>query len=107
MSAARTAASLCSIASTSGEGPDRAGRRSGGLAPAEARCPDGHLRAGERKIQSRLDQGRLDRVTPAHQAFVQAVQAPDVLEMLAGAAQRVIETEIGAIDRLRLLDVSL
>src|SRR5512146_2925823 len=106
MSAARTAASLCSIGSTSGSAPDR-GRRSGGLAPAQARCADRHLRPRERKIQSRLDQGRLDRVAAARQAFMEAVQAPDILEMLAGPAQLAVEAEVGAVDGFGLPDMAL
>src|SRR5215470_1995002 len=80
---------------------------SGGFAAAEARRPDRHLAARLREIEPCLDQRGFDLVAAPHQAFVQAVQAPDVLRMLAGAAELAVIAEIGAIDRLRLLDATL
>ena len=46
----------------------------------------------------------LHRLAPPPQAFVQPVQAPDVPRMLAGARQRVVQPQIGAIDRLGLVN---
>src|SRR4029077_18906122 len=80
---------------------------SGGFAAAQARGADRHLAARQREVEPRLDQRRLGRVAAPYQAFVQAVQAPDVVGMLAGAAQLAVEAEIGAIDRLGLGELAL
>ena len=42
-----------------------------------------------------------------HQAFVEAMQAPDILRMLAGAREGSVQPEIGAVDRLGLAHAAL
>ena len=69
-----------------------------------SRRPSPAPRPGQRQVEARLDQRRLDRVAAPRQAFVQAVQAPDVVGMLAGAAELAVEAEIRAVDRLGLGD---
>ena len=67
----------------------------------------GNLRPRHRQIESLLDQSRLDLLAAAGQAFVQPVQRPEVVGVLAGPAQLAVQPEIGAVDRLGLLDASL
>src|SRR5689334_17859096 len=80
---------------------------SGGFAAAEAGGADRHLGARLGEIEPGLDQRRLDRVAAPAQAFVEPVQAPDVLGMLAGAAQLAVVAQVGAVDRFGLLDMAL
>ena len=54
----------------------------------EARGPDRHLGAGKRLVELQLDQRGLHRLAPVGQALVQAMQAPDVARVLAGAGER-------------------
>src|SRR4029078_2867570 len=77
------------------------------LEPAEAGSSYRHIGAGKRDVEPRLDEGRFGGLGALHQAFVEAMQAPYIVGMLAGAAQRVVEAEIGAIDRFRLFDLAL
>src|SRR6476620_8506715 len=74
---------------------------------AEAGCLDRNLRPRLRQIESLLDQSCLDLITTADQALVQPVQRPEIIGMLAGAAQLAVETEVGAVYRLGFLDPSL
>src|ERR1700738_226449 len=78
-----------------------------GFAPAEARGAHRHLRPGQRQIETRLDQRRFNRVAPARQAFMETVQAPNILWMLARSAELAVVAEIRAVDRLRLGDAAL
>ena len=73
----------------------------GGFPPAKTRRPYRHLRAGGCEIQPRLDQRRFDRLAAARQTFVQAVQAPHVFGVPAGAVGLAVEAEVGAVDRFR------
>ena len=79
----------------------------GGSHPAEAGGPDRHVGPGNRDVEPLPDDLGFRLLAEPHQAFVEAVQAPDVLGMLAGPRQGGVETEIGAVDRLRLLDAAL
>ena len=54
-----------------------------------------------------LDHAGLALLAEPKETLVQAMQAPWVLRVLAGAAQGAVEPEIGAIDALRLLDAPL
>ena len=56
------------------------------LAPAEAGGADRHLGAGQGQSSRALISGASTVSPRRRQAFVQAVQAPDVVGMLAGAA---------------------
>src|SRR6476469_1147863 len=77
------------------------------LAPAQA--GSAHRLVGARlgKIEPRLDQRGLERLAAPGQAFVQAVQASDVVGMPAGPADGLVEAEIGAIDGLGLGEPAL
>ncbi len=74
---------------------------------AEAGRLDGHIGPCDGEIETLLDDRRFHRLAPPHQTFVQAVQAPDIVRMLTGTAQRFVETKVGAIGRLRFLDPPL
>ena len=67
----------------------------GTSARADARC------------ETLLDDLGLRRSPEPAEALVEAVQAPDVVGVLAGAAKRAVEAEVGAVDRFRLLDLAL
>src|SRR5262249_22193700 len=83
-------------------------RRSGGdLHAAEAGGLYRHLRPRQRQVEALLDQGRLDPLTAPCQAFMQSVQAPEVVRMLTGPAELAIEAEIGPVNRFGLGDPSL
>ena len=71
---------------------------------AEARRPRSDVGAGQREVEPLLDDGGLVVLAEPGQAFVVAVQAPDVVRVLAGAAERVVEPEVGAVDGFGLLD---
>ena len=43
----------------------------------------------------------------AHQAFMEAVEAPDIVGVLAGAGERVVEPEIGAVNGFGFFDLVL
>src|ERR1700716_2286003 len=77
------------------------------LHAAEAGGLHRHLRPGQRQVEALLDEGGLDRLAAPGQAFVQSVQAPEVVGMLAGAAELAVEAEIRAVDRLGLGDPAL
>src|SRR5947209_4078936 len=77
------------------------------LAPAEAGGADGYLGAGEGEVEAGLDQRRFQGVPAPRQAFVQPVQAPDIVGMLAGPAEPAIQAQVRAVDRLGLLEPSL
>ena len=76
-------------------------------ATAEARCLDRNLRPRLRQVEPLLDQSCLGLLSATDQAFVQPVQRPEIVGMLAGAAQLAVKTEIGAIYRLGFLDPPL
>src|SRR5215213_6552486 len=80
---------------------------SGGFASAEAGGADRHLGARLGEIEPCLDQWRLDRVPAPAQTLVEPVQAPDVLGMLAGAAQLAVVAQVGSVDRFGLLEMAL
>src|SRR5215475_8121218 len=71
---------------------------------AEAGGLHRHLRAGHGEVEALLDQGRLGGLAAPREAFVQPVQAPQIVEMLAGAAELAVEAEIRSVDRLGLGD---
>ena len=58
------------------------------LPPTEARRPHHDFGARAREIEAGLDHRRFQRVAATDQAFMQAVQAPEVVRVLAGAAER-------------------
>ncbi len=66
---------------------------------------DRHTGAGDGEIETLLDHRREIGLSETHQALVIAVQTPDILGMLEGSRQRVIESEIGAVDRFGLLNL--
>src|SRR5689334_1477081 len=74
---------------------------------AEAGCLDRNLRPRLCQVEPLLDQGRLRLLATTDQAFVQPVQRPEVIGMLAGAAQLAVEAEVGAVYRLGFLDPAL
>src|SRR5581483_2451732 len=80
---------------------------SGVAHPAEARRLDLDVGPGQRRLELRLDAGRFRAPPEPHEALVIAVQAPDVVRVLAGARQRGIEPEVSGIDGGGLLDVPL
>ena len=69
--------------------------------------PYRNLRPRLRQVEPLFDQSRLDLFSATDQAFVQPVQRPQIIGMLAGAAQLAVKTEIRAVYRLGLLDPSL
>src|SRR5580704_15013908 len=77
------------------------------LHAAEAGGLHRYLRSGQGQVEALLDEGGLHRLATPGQAFVQPVQAPEVVGMLAGAAELAVEAEIRAIDRLGLGDPAL
>src|ERR1700739_730018 len=77
-------------------------RSSRDLHAAEAGGLHRHLRSGQRQVEALLDEGGLDPLAAPGQAFVQPVQAPEVVGVLAGAAELAVEAEIRAVDRLGL-----
>jgi len=74
---------------------------------AEAGGLDRNLRSRLRQVEPLFDQSRLDLFSATDQAFVQPVQRPEIIGMLAGAAQLAVKAEIGAVYRLGLIDPSL
>ena len=57
--------------------------------------------------EQRLHVRSLDLLASGTEAFVESVQRPDVARVLDGTRQRVVESEIGAVDRLGLAMTSL
>ena len=55
--------------------------------------------------EPRLDQRRFNRVAPARQAFMETVQAPDILGMLARPVERAVEAD-GAVDVVEVVDAA-
>src|SRR5690242_98026 len=78
-----------------------------GSPAAEAGRRDRHAGEGERGVQLRLESFGLAAAAEAMETLVVAVQAPDVAGVPAGPPQRVIDPEVGAVHRSRLLDVAL
>src|SRR3954447_4593984 len=76
-------------------------------AATEARRRHWHARERQRAVQLGLQRVGLVTAAEAVQAFVIAVQAPDVVRVLAGPSQRAVEPEVGAVHRRRLLDMAL
>ena len=76
-------------------------------ASAVARRSDRHLRACACLGEQRLHVRSLDRLASGTEAFVESVQRPDVARVLDVTRQRVVESEIGAVDRLGLAMTSL
>src|SRR6185369_8518475 len=74
---------------------------------AEAGCLDRNLRPRLRQVEPLFDQGRLGLLSATNQAFVQTVQRPEIVGVLAGAAQLAVKAEVGAVHRLGFLDASL
>src|SRR5690606_37888732 len=93
--------------------PGRCGRtiwanRSGrDLGAAVAGGPHRHLAAGQRQVEALLHQRALDSLAAAGEAFVQAVQRPNIVGVLARPAELSVIAEIRAVDRLGLLDPAL
>src|SRR5437868_4525587 len=79
----------------------------GGIAAAKAGRLDRNFRARLRQIEPLFDQRPFDVFAAADQAFVQPVQRPQIIGVLAGAAQFAVEPEIGAVNLLRLGDPAL
>src|SRR3954464_3045794 len=67
---------------------------------AEAGRPYLNLRPRLRQIEPLPDQSRFDSLSAANQAFVQPVQRPQIVWILASPAELSVKTEIGTIDRL-------
>src|SRR5262245_14110436 len=84
---------------------ERSSRRR--LHAAEAGGLDRHVGPGRGDVETLLDDAGFRVLAEPHQAFVKSVQAPDVFRMLAGARQRAVKAEIGAVDRLRFLHMAL
>ena len=74
---------------------------------AEAGSPDRDIGASDHQIEPLLHHCRFGRALQFDQAFVQSVQAPDIVRMLTGSAQASVITEIGPIDRFGLGHVTL
>ena len=74
---------------------------------AEAGRNDWHISTGGGDIKALLDEGRFFRAAKLRQAFVITDEAPDGIRMLAGAAQRMVKSEIGAIDGCCFFGASL
>jgi hypothetical protein len=62
--------------------------------------PDRHFRPGDCLVQKQSDMAPFDRFAAPVQAFIQPVQAPDIARMLAGARQRLVQTQIGPVHGL-------
>src|SRR5512144_3260690 len=69
------------------------------LLPAIAGGVDRYLGAGEGAVELALHVRHLHGLAAAGQALVEAVEAPDVLRVLASAGQFAVEPEICTIDR--------
>ena len=83
------------------------GRSASGSLPAVARRPDRHVRVCAGNLELLPDDAcRLPLAEPG-QAFVVAVQAPDVARVLAGTGQRVVEAKVSAVDGLGVDDPAL
>ncbi len=54
-----------------------------------------------------FDHGGFGIFAQTRQAFVVAVEAPDVVGVLAGAGQRTVEAQIGAVDGFGFFDMAL
>ena len=76
--------------------------RSGHLT-AVARRLHRHIRPRDGPIQLAFDMRRLDGLAAPGQAFMQTVQAPDIVGMLTGPRQGVVQPQIGPVDGLGLL----
>src|SRR5581483_2089962 len=75
--------------------------------PAVAGRVDGHVRVGRGDLQLLPDDVGLLVLAQPGEAFVVAVQAPDVAGMLAGPGQGAVEPEVGPVDRFSFLDPAL
>lgn len=65
--------------------------------------PNRHLGVCEIPVEKPFYMQCFDRLASIDQAFVQPVQAPHVCWMLARTGERVIKSQIGAMDRLGLV----
>ena len=66
--------------------------------PAKAGGGDGYVGTGAGEVEASLGRGSLMMFVEAVQAFDVAVQAPDVVRVLRGTAERVIEPQVSAVD---------
>src|SRR5215470_13549655 len=64
-----------------------------GLLSAVAGSIHWYFGAGQGLVELLLDEQRFHGLTAPAQAFVQAVQAPQITQMLAGAAQGVVQAQ--------------
>ena len=71
--------------------------------PAEAGCLDRHFRPRLREIEPLPDQGGLDLFAATDQAFVQAVQAPDVVGMPARPAAATMRPQLASLPKKAVL----
>ena len=78
-----------------------------GLLPAVAGGVHRHFSASESVVKLLLDQGGFHGFTAPSQTFVQAVKTPQIAQMLAGATQRLIQTQVGPVHRFRFFQVPL
>src|SRR5687768_1186093 len=71
--------------------------------PAETGRLDRQVGPGCGNVESLLYNVGFGVLAQPHQAFMIAMQAPDVLWMLTGSRQSAVEAEVGHVDRLRFL----
>src|SRR5437764_11009309 len=83
--------------------PTRVARSGGRRGAAEARRRDWHRRLGQRAIELGPDDVGLVASALPVQALVVAVQAPDVVGVLAGTPQGAVQPQVGPVDRLGVL----
>ena len=77
------------------------------MQPAIAGALDRHVGARRGEIEAQLDYLGLRRLAEPRQTLVEPVQTPNIIRMLAGAAQGIVEPQIGAVNGLGLLDPAL
>ena len=75
--------------------------------PAEAGGVYRYISAGCCHIEALLDDGSFTVLAQSRQAFVKAMEAPDVVGVLAGAGKGVVKAEIGAVNGFSFLDMVL
>jgi hypothetical protein len=73
---------------------------------AEARGPDGDFRTCHRQIEPLLYLWRFNLLAATGKALIKSMQRPEIIWMLASSAQFAVQTEIGSVYGLGLLEAS-
>ena len=78
-----------------------------GLNAAVAGGGDGLIGTRHRQLQLRLDDGKFGRIALDSQTLRQTVQTPDIVRVTFRRNQHPIEAQVGAINLLRFVNMSL